>query len=91
MECIVLADSVDEYEHDFIVTSREGLNKDNPVVAALSRQVTELMKTALSEHSKYRDVVITKAIEEDEYTKRILVPIHSLNGKSQRAAKEFLR
>ncbi|EMN3919860.1 ATP-binding protein [Citrobacter farmeri] len=91
MECIVLADSVDEYEHDFIVTSREGLNKDNPVVAALSRQVTELMKTALSEHSKYRDVVITKAIEEDEYTKRILVPIHSLNGKSQRAAKEILK
>lgn len=91
MECIVVADSVDEYEHDFIVTSREGLNKDNPVVAALSRQVTELMKVALGEHSKYRDVVITKAIEEDEYTSRILVPIHSLNSKSQKAAKEILK
>ncbi|EHD8557133.1 ATP-binding protein [Salmonella enterica] len=91
MECIVLADAVDEYEHDFIVTSREGLNKDNPVVAALSRQVTELMKTALTEHSKFRDVLITTAIEEDEYTKRIMVPIHSLNNKSQKAAKEILK
>ncbi|HBS5904816.1 TPA: ATP-binding protein [Klebsiella variicola] len=91
MECIVLADSIDEYEHDFIVTSREGLNKDNPVVSALSVHVTDLMKIALTEHSKFRDVLITTAIEEDDYTKRIMVPIHSLNSKSQKAAKEILK
>ena len=91
MECIVFADAIDEFEHDCIVTSREGLHKDNPVVNALFDTVTALMKEALKQHYKYRDKEIETAIEDDEYSKGILSPIQSLNKKSQNAAKKILK
>lgn len=91
MECIVLADKVDEYDNDYIVTSRANLQEDNPIIEALFITVTDLMIDALKEHYKQRDAVITKAIEDDEYSNAILSPLQNLNKKSQRAAKEILK
>lgn len=91
MECIVVADAIDEFEHDFIVTSREGLNKDNPVVNALFNKVTDIMKLALAEHYKHRDKLIDDAIEKDEFSKGIMSPLSNVNKKSQKAAKQILK
>lgn len=91
MECIVVADAIDEFEHDFIVTSREGLNKDNPVVNALFQKVTELMKSALAEHYKYRDSLIDSAIDQDDFSQGIMSPLSTVNKKSQKAAKQILK
>ncbi|RUM92357.1 MAG: hypothetical protein DSZ27_04065 [Thiomicrospira sp.] len=90
MECIVIADKIDEFEHDCIVTSREGLNKDNPIVRALFNTVTELMKESLKEHSKFRGQVIKKAIDEDPFSKNILSPLQSASKKTQASAKKIL-
>ncbi|QDK85526.1 ATP-binding protein [Citrobacter amalonaticus] len=91
MECIVIADAIDEFDNDFIVTSREGLNNDNPVVVALFKRVTELMKNALAEHYKFRDEYITKAIKEDSFSQSMLTPIQNVNQKSKKAATEILK
>lgn len=91
MECIVLADAIDEFDYDFIVTSREGLNKDNPVVNALFNHVTELMRQALSAHYKFRDQIIDTAIEHDDFSKGILSPLSAVNSKSQKAARQILK
>jgi len=91
MECIVIADVLDEFEFDCIVTSREGLHKDNPLVSALFETVTGLMKDALKMHYKYRDVEITTAIEDDDFSKGILSPLQSINTKSLKAAKKILK
>lgn len=91
MECIVIADAIDEFDNDFIVTSREGLNNDNPVVIALFKRVTELMKNALAEHYKFRDEYITKAIKEDSFSQSMLTPIQNVNQKSKKAATEILK
>ncbi len=90
MECIVIADAIDEFDNDFVVTSREGLNKDNPVVDSLFDVVTELMKKGLAEHYKYRDKEIDIAIDNDDYSRGILSPLSHVNKKSQRAAKQIL-
>lgn len=91
MECVVIADAIDEFEHDCIVTSREGLHQDNPVVSALFNEVTNLMKEALKGHYKQRDHKITREVEEDDFSKGILSPLQNLNSKSRRAAKEILK
>lgn len=91
MECLVQADALDEYEHDCIVTSREGLNKDNPMVNALFDKVTELMKEALAGHYRQRDIKITKAIEEDEFSRGILSHIKFMGKKQQQSAKSVLK
>lgn len=91
MECIVIADAIDEFDNDFIVTSREGLNNDNPVVIALFKRVTELMKTALAEHYKFRDEYISQAITEDAFSQSMLTPIQNVNQKSRKAATEILK
>ena len=91
MECIVIADAIDEFEHDCIVTSREGLHRDNPVVSALFSEITEKMKDALKGHYKQRDKKITKELDEDDFSKGILSPLQTLNPKSKKAAKEILK
>ena len=91
MECLVQADALDKYEHDCIVTSREGLNKDNPMVDALFDKITELMKKALAEHYKQRDLKIIQAIEEDEFSRGILSSLKFMGTKSQQAAKKILK
>lgn len=91
MECIVIADAIDEFEHDCIVTSREGLHKDSPIVNALFNKVTDIMREALKEQYKHKDVQITEAIDSDEFSTGILSPLQSINKKSQKAAKEILK
>lgn len=91
MECIVQADALDEYEHDCIVTSREGLNKDNPMVDALFEKVTKLMTKALAEHYKQRDKQISEDIEKDEFSHGVLSSIQFMGNKSQQAAKQILK
>lgn len=91
MECIVIADAIDEFENDFIVTSREGLNKDNPVVDHLFDSVTALMKTALAEHYKFRDKEIDNNLDNDDFSKGILSPLQQVNKKSQKAARQILK
>ncbi len=91
MECIVIADAIDEFRHDCIVTSREGLHSDNPIVGALFSKVTGIMKEALYEQYKFRDVEIETAIDNDPFSQGIVSNLQAMNKESQKAAKQILK
>ena len=91
MECIVHADVLDQQEIDLIGTNRSDIKADNAIVEAFNKVVTELMKKALYEHSKYRDEVIGKKLEEDAVSKGILNTIDALSPRHRRPARQILK
>lgn len=91
MECIVHADVLDQMEVDLISTNRSNLKTDNEVVNSFVEHVTELMRLALYEHSKFRDGQIERELEADPTTNQILKIIGELSSKHRAPAKAVLK
>lgn len=90
MECIVLADELDRQAIDHIGTNRAELKGDSDIVEALKDAVTEIMRVALYEHSKFREEKIAQQVEEDEFTKGLLTRISEVPKGIQRSTKRLL-
>jgi hypothetical protein len=72
MECVVHADEIDKQVMDYIGTNRSDLKGDSDVVEALRDAVTEIMRIALREHSKFRDEKVSQLVETDDFTQGLL-------------------
>lgn len=90
MECIVHADEIDRQAIDHIGTNRADLKGDSDVVEALRDAVTEVMRLALYEHSKFREKEAVRQVEEDEFTKGLLTRISDSPKKTRAATKRLL-
>lgn len=91
MECIVHADDVDRQEVDHIGTNRADLKGDSEIVESLRDAVTELMRLALYEHSKFRDKVAEKLVEQDAGSKIMLSMVADLSPSVRRSSLKILR
>jgi hypothetical protein len=90
MECIVHADEIDRQAIDHIGTNRADLKGDSDVVEALRDAVTEIMRIALYEHSKFREQKVVKEVEEDEFTQGLLTRISESPKQTRTATKRLL-
>lgn len=91
MECIVHADEIDKQALDYIGTNRADLKGDSDVVEALRDAVTECMRLALYEHSKFRDEKVEVLVDQDDFTQGLLATIETLPKKLQSSTKKLLR
>ena len=91
MECIVYADVLDQQEIDLIGTNRAGIKSNNSIVGEFEKKVTELMRVALWEHSKFRDGVIEQRLENDPASKQMLNMINFLAAPHREPAKRLLK
>lgn len=90
MECIVHADEIDRQEVDFIGTNRADLKTNNSTVEKLVEEVTELMRKALYEHSKFRKDKSIKRVEDDEVSKKYLKRVDGASASVKKSAKKIL-
>lgn len=90
MECIVHADELDQLEVDLISTNRSALKADNDIVDALHKTVTEIMRLALWEHSKFRDKKAEAEVEQDDFSKGLLKQIEMLPNRTRIPARKAL-
>lgn len=91
MECIVHADELDKNKHvDHIGTNRAELKRDNEIVEALFRDVTEIMRLALYQHGKFRDAKAERQLEKNPFSKGILETLSRLSTNTQKPAKKIL-
>ena len=91
MECVVHADEIDKQVMDFIGTNRSDLKGDSDVVEALRNAITEIMRVALYEHSKFRDEKVDKLVEEDEFTTGLLARIETMPRNIKAHTKTLLK
>ena len=91
MECVVHADEIDRQAVDHIGTNRADLKGDSDVVEALRDAVTEIMRLALYEHSKFRDQIIVQQVEQDEFTKGLLTRISDSPKGIRSSTKRLLQ
>lgn len=91
MECIVHADAIDQQSVDHIGTNRADLKGDSEVVEALRDAVTELMRRALYEHSKFRDELAAQLVSQDDFTQGLLRGTWGLSRAVKEAANKLLR
>jgi len=91
MECIVHADEVDKQLVDHIGTNRADLKGDSELVEALRGAITEIMRVALYEHSKFRDGLAAIQVENDPGTKMILAMLPELSPAVRDSSKKLLQ
>jgi len=91
MEAIIHADEIDKQSMDYIGTNRADLKGDSDVVEALRDGITELMRVALYEHSKFRDQKVEELVENDEFSSGLLARIESLPRNIQASTKKLLK
>ncbi len=91
MECIVHADEVDKQLVDHIGTNRADLKGDSELVEALREAITEIMRVALYEHSKFRDGIAAIQVENDPGTKMILAMLPELSPAVRDSSKKLLQ
>lgn len=91
MECIVHADDVDRQLVDHIGTNRSDLKGDSEIVESLRDAVTEIMRVALYEHSKFRDQVAEKLVEEDAASEMMLKVLGDLSPEIRNSSRKLLR
>ncbi len=91
MECIVHADDIDRQTVDHIGTNRADLKGDSEVVEALRDSVTEIMRIALYEHSKFRNKVAEKLVEDDPASKMMLSVLGDLSPEIRTSSRKLLQ
>jgi len=91
MECIVEADVLDQKETDLISTNRSDLKTDNEVIDAFMQVVTDLMKKAIYEHSKFRDKAVEEQIQKDPVSLAVLNAVAQVPEKNREPAKKILK
>jgi hypothetical protein len=91
MECIIHANEIDRQSVDYIGTNRGDLKGDSDVVESLRDAVTELMRLALYEHSKFRDQKVDDLLEKDEFTIGLLARVELLPKGIKASTKKVLK
>jgi hypothetical protein len=91
MECVVHADEIDRQAIDHIGTNRADLKGDSEVVEALRDAVTEIMRLALYDHSKFRDQKAASQVETDEFSQGLLSQVQSLSKDVRGPARRLLQ
>ena len=91
LECVVVADTLDQLGVDFVNTNRTQLREDNDVVEAILTHVSDLMKTGLAAHAKHRESKVDGEIQSNEEGKRMNRIIESLPKRSRAPAGKLLR
>jgi hypothetical protein len=91
MECVVHADEIDKQLVDHIGTNRADLKGDSELVEALRDSITEIMRIALYEHSKFRDGLAAIQVENDPGTKMILAMLPDLSPAVRDSSKKLLQ
>lgn len=90
MECIVHADDVDRQTVDHIGTNRADLKGDSEIVEALRESVTEIMRVALYEHSKFRERDAERVVNEDPASIAMLSVISGLSPEVRTSSRRLL-
>jgi hypothetical protein len=90
MECIVHADDIDRQAIDHIGTNRAELKGDSDIVEALKDAVTEIMRKALYQHSKFRDAKIEEQVEQDGFTQALMIRVRESSKEIQVSTKKLL-
>ncbi|MGQ2996775.1 ATP-binding protein [Variovorax sp.] len=91
LECVVVADTLDQLGVDFVNTNRTQLREDNDVVEAILSHVSDLMKTALAAHAKHREAKVDAEIKANEEGSRMNKIIEHLPKRSRAPAGKLLR
>lgn len=91
LECVVVADTLDQLGVDFVNTNRTQLREDNDVVEAILSHVSDLMKAGLAAHAKHREGKVDAEIQADEEGKRMNRIIDQLPKRSRAPAGKLLR
>ena len=91
LECVVVADTLDQLGVDFVNTNRTQLREDNDVVEAILTHVSDLMKAALAAHSKHREAKVDAEIKANEEGSRMNKIIENLPKRSRAPAGKLLR
>lgn len=91
LECVVVADTLDQLGVDFVNTNRTQLREDNDVVEAVLTHVSDLMKAGLAAHAKHRESKVEGEIQANEEGKRMNRIIESLPKRSRAPAGKLLR
>lgn len=91
LECVVVADTLDQLGVDFVNTNRTQLREDNDVVEAILTHVSDLMKAGLAAHAKHRESKVDAEIKADEEGKRMNRIIEQLPKRSRAPAGKLLR
>lgn len=91
LECVVVADTLDQLRIDFVNTNRTQLREDNDVVEAVLSHVSTLMKAALAAHAKHREGKIESEIKANVEGDRMNRIIQHLPKRSRAPASKLLR
>ncbi|MBN8987458.1 MAG: ATP-binding protein [Rhizobiales bacterium] len=90
IECVVQADELDRGPVDLINTSRTQLKEGNEFSEGLGNKVTELMKSAIAAHAKFREGKAQQDIENDPNAKVLQRIVSVLPRKTRAAAQKLL-
>lgn len=91
LECVVVADTLDQLGVDFVNTNRTQLREDNAVVDTVLSHVSRRMSEGLAAHSKFRDNKAADDIKADPASAMVMKIIERLQPKSRKAAFDILR
>jgi hypothetical protein len=90
LECIVIADKLDQLGVDFVNTNRSQLREDNDVVDAVLNHVSELMRKALKAHSTYKEEKVEADIDNSPQGKLLKSIIEQLPRRSRAPTAKLL-
>jgi hypothetical protein len=85
MECIVEADALDRQNVDLISTDRGDLLRDNELVDAFVKEITDIMIRAIAAHGKAREEIADRELDEDPKLDLIRRELEAM-PRSQRAS-----
>jgi hypothetical protein len=91
LECVVVADTLDQLGVDFVNTNRTQLREDNDVVEAVLGHVSDLMRKALAQHAKHREAKVEAEIKTNAESSRMNQIIEHLPKRSRAPAGKLLR
>lgn len=91
LECIVEADELDKNNVDLINTNRSDFRRDNEIVDTFVAGVTELMRQALWEHSKYRDAKADEDLAKADKARFAMRMLEHVSAGQSKSAKAVLR
>ena len=90
MECVVEANELDRQSVDFINTSRTQLREDTEMIRRLLHEVSNLMRTAIPVHARYRKDEADREMEKDPVARTVKKIVDTLPKKTRSSARRLL-
>lgn len=72
LDGVVHADFIDEYEHDYIATDRQGLRWETPLLQPIHQFLSEQIKEACKNYQRVRDEAKAQEVQADPFTKDLI-------------------